>query len=144
MDCSQLAFKLTLFFQTVIFFTFYGCSFYNVTRFVFSAVKRATKGFSAQQCAGARTYSYTMPTFAFADPMETNANYRITKGMLISLSTCDADFTKWEMVRFSPHLPRIFISLKYDSSLAVIVMIEMHYAAKMLCPSISIKHLPWL
>ena len=42
------------------------------------AVKRATKGFSSQHQAGARTYSYTCPTYAFADTVDVADSYKIS------------------------------------------------------------------
>ncbi|WKY04501.1 hypothetical protein Q1695_005479 [Nippostrongylus brasiliensis] len=44
------------------------------------AMRRATNAFHPQKMCCARTYSYTLPTFAFAKPTElTNAKFRIKK-----------------------------------------------------------------
>ncbi|VDM59069.1 unnamed protein product [Angiostrongylus costaricensis] len=44
------------------------------------AIRRATNSFHPQKMCCARTYSYTLPTFAFAKPTElTNSAFRITK-----------------------------------------------------------------
>jgi tRNA pseudouridine38-40 synthase len=43
------------------------------------AIKRTTPSFHAQKSCDSRTYSYTLPTFAFADlDALTNSDYRIT------------------------------------------------------------------
>ncbi|KAK7790827.1 hypothetical protein R5R35_013310 [Gryllus longicercus] len=42
------------------------------------SVKRTTKGFNSKSACNARTYSYTLPTFAFSLPGESMENYRIT------------------------------------------------------------------
>ena len=41
------------------------------------AVKRVTKGFDSRYNCGGRTYEYLMPTYAFAPPHMSNAEYRI-------------------------------------------------------------------
>jgi tRNA pseudouridine38-40 synthase len=43
------------------------------------SIRRATPTFHAQKTCDSRTYSYTLPTFSFADVDSlTNASYRIT------------------------------------------------------------------
>lgn len=43
------------------------------------SIRRATGSFHAQKACDSRTYSYTLPTFAFADcDSLTNSAYRIT------------------------------------------------------------------
>ncbi|CAK8698623.1 unnamed protein product [Clavelina lepadiformis] len=50
-------------------------------------VKRTTQGFSAQYWAGARTYSYTLPTYAFASSDEEKPQYRISPEKLKSIQS---------------------------------------------------------
>ena len=52
--------------------------------FISSALKRVTSAFSAWRGACWRVYSYTMPTYAFADLNDLSEDYRITKGTAIA------------------------------------------------------------
>lgn len=50
------------------------------------AVKRATKGFNSKSSCDARTYSYILPTFAFAPSnVEPSESYRITSEVMDSV-----------------------------------------------------------
>uniref|UniRef100_H2YLR8 Pseudouridylate synthase 1 homolog n=1 Tax=Ciona savignyi TaxID=51511 RepID=H2YLR8_CIOSA len=49
------------------------------------AVRRTTQGFNAQMKADGRTYSYTLPTFAFADYGMHSVDYRVTEDKLATL-----------------------------------------------------------
>lgn len=52
------------------------------------AMRRATNAFHPQKMCCARTYSYTLPTFAFAKPTElTNAAFRISKETLEEINS---------------------------------------------------------
>ena len=46
-----------------------------------TGIVRATKGFHAKFCADGRTYSYTTPTYAFANAEDVCRSYRISSGM---------------------------------------------------------------
>ncbi|KAL1460660.1 hypothetical protein WDU94_012621 [Cyamophila willieti] len=42
-------------------------------------LKRVTKGFNSKNSCDARTYSYTCPTYAFAEPGDTHVDYRMSE-----------------------------------------------------------------
>ncbi|XP_078486931.1 pseudouridylate synthase 1 homolog [Ciona intestinalis] len=54
---------------------------------VVMAVRRTTQGFNAQLKAEGRTYSYTLPTFAFADYGTGNTSYKITEDKLLKVKS---------------------------------------------------------
>jgi tRNA pseudouridine38-40 synthase len=50
------------------------------------AIKRTTKGFNSKSSCDARTYSYMLPTFAFAPSgVEPSESYRITSEVMDSV-----------------------------------------------------------
>jgi len=57
------------------------------------AVKRATKGFNSKSSCDARTYSYMLPTFAFAPSgVELTESYRITSEVINNVGSILKNF----------------------------------------------------
>ena len=50
----------------------------------FLALRRTVRRFSAWRFATSRVYSYTLPTYAFANPWDVSEKYRITAGVAYS------------------------------------------------------------